>query len=457
VFCSLYAVPTTLDCELLRDLYGTSELRSIFDSRALVQSWLDVERALAEAEAEVSVIPEWAAKRIAEECEASRFDLAALRDGIEASKHPLVPLLLALGHRCGEAGGYVHWGITTQDVVDTGLVLQARAGLAPIGRDIERSVRAGCELALRGREAPMAGRTHGQHAVPITFGLKAATWADELGRARERLEHAADTALVAQLSGAAGTLAALGDHAEAVQEAFCRRLSLPRPDVHWHATRDRLRDLAHALAEVAAAAERIASEIIRLQSTEISEVFERSTDAHVGSSTMPQKRNPMTSEYIVASARLLRAQTAVLTQSPAHAHERDMGPWAAEWLAVPSAFILCGGVLAKLAAVLEGLEVDEERMRMNLDLTSGRLMAEAVMMALAPELGREPAHELLMAASRRAAAEGRSLGDVLLEEPGASAHLSAEDLEQLLDPIAYFGLATLSVDAVVERYGSSVA
>jgi 3-carboxy-cis,cis-muconate cycloisomerase len=159
----------------------------------------------------------------------------------------------------------------------------------------------------------------------------------------------------------------------------------------------------------------------------------------------------------VASARLLRAQTAVLTQSPAHAHERDMGPWAAEWLAVPSAFILCGGVLAKLAAVLEGLEVDEERMRANLDLTSGRLMAEAVMMALASELGREPAHELLTAASRRAAAEGRSLGDVLLEEPAVSAHLSAENLEQLLDPTTYFGLATSSVDAVVERYGSRVA
>jgi 3-carboxy-cis,cis-muconate cycloisomerase len=450
-------VPTTLDCELLRDLYGTSEMRAIFDSRALVQAWLDVERALAEAEAEVGVIPDWAATRIAEECQASHFDLAALRAGIAASKHPLVPLVVALGNRCGEAGAYVHWGTTTQDVVDTALVLQGRAALAPIGRDIERSLRAACELALRHRETPMAGRTHGQHAVPITFGLKAAAWADELGRARDRLDRTAGTALVAQLSGAAGSLAALGDHAAAVQEAFCRLLNLPRADVHWHATRDRLRDLAHALAEVAAAAERIGSEIIRLQSTEISEVFEPTTDAHVGSSTMPQKRNPMTSEYIVASARLLRAHTDVLTHSPAPAHERDMGPWAAEWLAVPSAFILCGGVVAKLAAVLEGLEVDEEQMRRNLDLTSGQIMAEAVMMALAPELGREPAHTLLTAATRRAVAEGRSLGDVLSDEPLVSTHLSAENLEQLLDPTAYFGLATSSVDAVVERYGSPVA
>jgi adenylosuccinate lyase/3-carboxy-cis,cis-muconate cycloisomerase len=377
-------VRTTLDCELLGDLYGTSELRAIFSTESLLQSWLDVERALAEAEAEVGVIPAAAAERIADEANAARFDIAVLRAGIAASKHPLVPVIRALVERCGEHGAWVHWGVTTQDVVDTALVLQVRRALVPIGRDLGRATAAAATLARRHADTPMAGRSHGQHAVPITFGLNAASWADELDRARRRLDDAAARALTAQLSGAAGTLAALGPDAAAVQQAFCRQLGLARADVHWHATRDRLRDLAHALAEVSAAAERIASEIIRLQSTEVAEVAEPATDAHVGSSTMPQKRNPMTCEYIVAGARLLRGSAGVLADGPAHAHERDMRYWSAEWLALPQAFILAGGLLDKLVYVLEGLEVNEERMLANLDSSGGLIMAEAVMMALAP-------------------------------------------------------------------------
>ena len=219
-------MPLTLDCEVLRDLYGTEEVRAVFESRALVQAWLDVERVLAEAEAEVGVVPPTAAERIAAECDASRYDLGELREGIAASKHPLVPLIRALVERCGDAGGWVHWGATTQDIVDTALVLQARRAMGPIGRDLDRAWHAACDLAVEYAETPMAGRTHAQHAVPITFGLKAATWADELGRARDRLSQTADAALVAQLSGAAGTFATLGDAAGPVQEAFARRLGL---------------------------------------------------------------------------------------------------------------------------------------------------------------------------------------------------------------------------------------
>jgi adenylosuccinate lyase len=444
-------VPTTLDCELLGDLYGTPELRAIFDTSSLVQSWLDVEVALAEAQAEVGVIPPEAAARIAAEARAEHFDLQELRQGIAASKHPLVPLIRALVGRCGEAGGWVHWGATTQDVVDTALVLQARSALGVIEVDLERARAAAVALAARHREAPMAGRTHWQHAVPITFGLKAATWADELGRAAERLARAGEAQAV-QLAGAAGTLATLGSDAGAVQDAFCRRLGLPKPDVHWHATRDRLRDLGHALSELSASAERIAAEVVRLQATEIEEAFEPSTEAHVGSSTMPQKRNPMTCEYIVASARLLRGQTGVLVDSPGHAFERDMGYWAAEWIALPSALILAGGVARKLAGVLEGLLVDPDRMRSNLALTRGGIMAEAVMMALGRALGHEPAHNLVQAASRRASAEGRDLADVLAEEPEVADLLSREEIEGLLDPATYLGLAAVSVDAVVARF-----
>jgi 3-carboxy-cis,cis-muconate cycloisomerase len=442
-------MPTTMDCELLRDLYGTDELRAIFESRALVQAWLDVERALAEAQAEVGVIPAEAAARIAREADASLYDLAALREGMAATKHPLVPLIRALVARCGEEGAWVHWGATTQDIVDTALVLQVRAAFVPITRDLDRAMRAAVRLARRYAHAPMAGRTHAQHAVPITFGLKAATWADELGRARERLARAGKAALTAQLAGAAGTLATLGAEAGQVEDAFCRKLGLARADVHWHATRDRVRDLGHALDEIASAAERIAAEVVRLQATEVAEVAEPSTDAHVGSSTMPQKRNPMTCEYLVASARLLRASTAAVGAAPAHAYERDMGFWAIEWLAVPQAFILCGSVLDKLAQVLEGLEVDEERMRRNLDLTEGQIMAEAVMMALARALGHEQAHAVVTAAVRRATGEGRPLRDVLDEEP-AVADL-AQALDGLLEPASYLGISPEAVERVAER------
>lgn len=444
-------MPTTLDCELLGDLYGTAELREIFDTGALVQAWLDVERTLAEAEAEAGVIPASAAARIASEADASLYDVASLRAGIAVSKHPLVPLIRALVDRCGGEGGWVHWGATTQDIVDTALVLQARRALGPIERDLRRAALAAAALARRYAETPMAGRTHAQHAVPITFGLKAATWADELDRARQRLDRAAEAALTAQLSGAAGTFATLGEDAPAVQEAFCRRLGLARADVHWHATRDRLRDLAHALVQVSAAAERIAAEIVRLQSTEIAEVAEPSTESHVGSSTMPQKRNPMTCEYVVAGARLLRGAASVLVDSPAHAYERDMSSWAAEWLALPQVFILAGGLLDKLAHVLEGLEVDEERMRRNLDLTAGQIMAEAVMMALARELGHERGHALVLAAARRATAERRELAAVLAEDPDVTAHLSEAELRRLLDPAAYLGLAAESAETVARR------
>ena len=444
-------MPTTLDCEVLGDLYGTAELRAIFDSRALIQAWLDVEVALAEVQAEVGVIPAEAAARIAREADASLYDLAALRDGIAASKHPLVPLIRALVERCGEHGGSVHWGATTQDIVDTALVLAASAALSLIRRDLERSAQAAAALARRHAGTPMAGRTHGQHAVPITFGLKAATWADELARALERLDGASSVVSTAQLSGAAGTFATLGADAGAVQEAFCRRLGLARADVHWHPTRDRLRDLAHALAQLSSAAERIAAEVVRLQATELEEAAEPTTEAHVGSSTMPQKRNPMTCEYVIASARLLRAQTGVLGEAGAHAFERDMGLWAVEWIAVPQALILAGGVADKLATVLEGLVVDDGRMRANLDLTAGQIMAEAATMALARAIGHEPAHAAVLAASRRALAARRSLLDELADDPTVSAHIDRAELEPVMDPASYLGLSAESAESVARR------
>ena len=431
---------TTLDCEVLRDLFGSEAVRRVFDSRALVQGWLDAECALAEAEAELGVIPEAAAATIKVEADASRYDLDALRAGIAESQHPLVPLVRALVDRCGDDGKYVHWGATTQDVIDTGLVLQIRSALDPIGDDLRRAGAAAAALSRSFAGAPMAGRTHGQHAVPITFGLKAAIWTDELSRCAARLDAAAAGALTAQLGGAAGTLAALGDDAAAVRSAFCRRLGLAESDVAWHTSRDRLRDLGHALAEIASAGERIAAEVVALQATEVGELAEPPGDGRVGSSTMPQKLNPMVSEYIIATARLVRGSTSVLVGAPVHLHERDMGAWAAEWIALPQALILTGGLLEKLAFVLEGLVVDTEQMLENLALTRGQIMAEAVMMSLASSLGHERAHAVVAAASRRATDEQRDFASVLRDDPDVGANLRVP-LEELLEPGRYLGLA----------------
>jgi len=441
---------TTLDCELLGDLFGTAEARELLSSTATAQGWLDAERALAQAEADVGVIPRKAAERIAQECDASSYDLATLGAAITQTKHPLVPLVRALAERCGEWGAWVHWGATTQDIMDTGLVLQIRRALMPIERDAQRARVAASELALRHQSVPMAGRTHGQHAVPITFGLKAASWTDELERGLDRLAAAREGVLVSQLWGAAGTLATLGESAEAVQARFAERLGLQRTRAPWHAVRDRLRDLGHALAELAAADERIASEVIRLEATDVAEVAEPATTDHVGSSTMPQKRNPMTCEYAVATARLMRGSTHVLDQAAAHAHERDMGLWAVEWIAVPQALILSAGLADKLAQVLEGLHVDIERMVANLAATDGAIMAEAVMMALACKAGHESAHEIVSAVTRRAQDTGRPLFELLAEDSRIADALTPSDLARLGDPRHYLGLAPEVTEAVIQ-------
>jgi adenylosuccinate lyase/3-carboxy-cis,cis-muconate cycloisomerase len=346
----------------------------------------------------------------------------------------------------------VHWGATTQDVLDTGLVLQIRRALVPVQRDLRRSVVAAADLAHRYRSSPMAGRTHGQHAVPITFGLKAASWADELLRCEDRLAAAAERVATAQLAGAAGTLAALGDAGPAARAAFCRRLGLAEAEVPWHAARDRFRDLGHALAEVAAAGERIASEVIRLQATETREVAEPLGPASVGSSTMPQKQNPMTSEYVVASARLVRGAVSVLLEAPAHAGERDMGAWAAEWIAVPQAFILVGGLLEGLTAILEGLVVDEGRMRANLDLTRGAILSEAVMMDLARAVGHERAHEIVGALNRQVESDGIAFDEALRADHALGEALG-RSVDDLLDPCRYLGLSEVTAEAVAERAG----
>lgn len=433
---------STLDSVLLGPLYGSEPVRACFEDRAVVQSWLDAEAALAQAQALVGEVPPAAAERIREEAVASNFDLARLAEGIADTSHPLMPLIRALGERCGEHGAWVHWGATTQDIVDSGASLQLAAAAPPIRAHLVAAIRSAADLADRHAETVMPGRTHGQHAVPITFGLKAAVWTDELARACRRFDAAVRAACAGQLSGAAGTLATLPENGAAIRAEFCRILGLEEPQIVWHSSRDRLRDLAHSTVEIANAAERIGGEIVRHQATELAELTEPAAPGHVGSSTMPQKRNPFSAEYMIATARLLRGSASVLSGGTIHAFERDMSAWATEWLALPQCLILLGGIAEKLDFLLTGLEVDPERMAENLGITRNGIMAEAAMMARARQVGRNEAHEEVSAAARESAASGEDLFALLIRDRPDFA-----SLEELTDARRQVGEAA----AIVQR------
>jgi 3-carboxy-cis,cis-muconate cycloisomerase len=429
-----------LQNELLRNIFSTAGMYDVFSGRRTVECWLDVEKALAEAQGELGIIPKDAAKKIAKVCNIDNFDMDVLEKQVLSTGHPLVPLIRLLVKVAGDSGGWVHWGATTQDIVDTGSVLQMRRGLQLIIADLAASLRALAGKSEQWRDAVMAGRTHMQHALPITLGYKIGVWTDELVRVFEAIQ-AAENNLCGQFAGAVGTLASLGDDGAKVRVAMCNRLGLKHPDIPWHTSRDRIRNVMDALVGLSIAAERIALEIVRMQSTELGEVSEPISSAHVGSSTMPQKRNPHSSEFIVAGARMLRANATAAVTAGIHSFERDMGTWAVEWVAIPETFALASGVVHNLRHVVEGMTADTARMRANLDLTSGQIMSEKLMMTLARKIGHEHAHELILAATRRHKPEQGDFPDTLLGDDELMRHMSAAEIKQAMEPSSYLGEA----------------
>ena len=439
---------------LFADRFGTPEMFEIFADRRMVQAWLDAEVALACAEAEAGLIPDEAAATIRSKADASLFAVQTLREGIAATDHPLVSTVWSFAEACGEhAGKYVHWGATTQDIMDTGLVLQLRDALELVGARLDALMAAVAVLARDERGSVMAGRTHGQQALPITFGLKAAGWLDELMRHDTRMEQLSVRLLLGQLGGAAGTLAALGARGLEVQRRFCEHLDLGVPLVAWHTARDSLAELACVMSMVAATCSRIAGEIVQLQRTEIAELEERQEAGNVGSSTMPHKRNPMTSEGIIAMERLVRRSVDTALEGMSGQHERDMSRWQSEWLWIPELLILVDAVLAHTAEVLSGLRVRRDRMITNLELTEGLLMSEAVMIALGEEVGRQRAHDLLHEIAMQVSENGRSFESALLESASVLQAVGGESrLKELLSPANYLGSANEMVDEVLRRY-----
>jgi len=443
------AATTVLDSILFRDAFGTAAMREVFSDHALISRYIEVEIALAKAEARCGVIPQAAADAIAARTDVAALDFDALRQETDIVGYPILPLVHQIAQQCGEAGRYVHWGATTQDIMDSALVLQLRAGLAIIDRDIAalRDILAG--LSRRHRDTPMAGRTHLQQALPVTFGYKTAIWLSMFDRHAERLAQLKPRVLVGQFAGAAGTLASLGDKGFAVQQALCEELGLGVPVATWHVARDALAETVNFLALVTGSLGKIAFDIMIMASTEFGELYEPFVKGRGASSTMPQKRNPISSELMLAASKAVRQHAGLMLDAMVQDFERATGPWHAEWIAIPESFVLTAGALHQAKFALAGLVVDEQKMAANLGISRGLIVAEAVMMGLAPMIGRQDAHDVVYDACRLANENGLTLADALSADPRVSARIDRATIDRLTSPGNYLGLAPAMVDRVL--------
>jgi len=441
---------------LLAPLFGSPAMQALWSDEATVVAMLHFEAALAAAGGEAGVIPASVVAPIADGCTPAGIDLRALAEAAGIAGNTAIPLVKMLTATVAksdpEAAKWVHFGATSQDVMDTGLVLQMRETFTLIEADLGRAMAAAAKLARSHRDTPMAGRTWLQQALPITFGLKMAGTLDALMRHRDRMAEARPRILALQFGGAAGTLASLGDRGPDVARLLAARLDLSLADTPWHGQRDRILEAAGLMAGVVATAAKVARDVTLMMQTEIGEVLEPAAPGRGGSSTMPHKRNPTVSATILGAAGIAPQLLAAIAAGGAGEHERFAGGWQSEWMALPELARLTGGVLSRLAELLEGLDVRPDRMAANLAATDGLLMAEAVQMALAPALGRLVAHDRIEAACRRAVGEGRALLDVLAADDEIVGHAPRERLADLLDPAGYLGAAGVFVDRVLARY-----
>jgi 3-carboxy-cis,cis-muconate cycloisomerase len=444
------------DSLLLGGLFGSDEMRAIFDERGFVQKMLDVEAALARVEARLGIIPESAAQAITAAAQVDRLSLAEIGESTRTVGAPVVGLVKALGRAAGgDADRYVHWGATTQDIMDTALVLQMREGLVLVERRLRALVVALADHARQHRATVMAGRSFLQHALPITFGYKCAVWLAPFLDHGQRLEELRARVLVVQFAGAVGTLASLGTKGREVTLGLAQELGLAVPDSPWHVNRERLAEVACFLGLIAGSLAKIATDMALLMQTEVGEAAEPYEAGRGGSSTMPQKRNPVASAYIIAAARCIHALVPQMLAAMAQDHERATGAWQSEWLALPQLFTLTDGALVHALALARGLTIDAERMRRTLESQQGLITAEAVMMALAEKLGRAAAHHAVQHACARALDEQRQLVDVLAEDVAVTAHFDRAALERLTDPARYLGEALAVVDRVLARVAAT--
>src|ERR1700733_10139744 len=439
---------------LLAPMLSSAAMRAVCDDAAVLQRMLDFEAALARAEAVTGVIPANAAGPITKACKAEAFDRDALAEAATRSGNLAIPLVKALtadvAGADADAARYVHWGATSQDVIDTATMLTLRAAIDALLPDLDRAIAGFAKLAQRHRDTAMVARTWLQHALPMPFGLKLAEYAAALHRSRTRLKRLRAEALALQFGGDAGTLAALGDKGLLVAEKLAAELELPLPDAPWHTHRDRFAEAASVFAILTGSCGKIARDVSLLMQTDVAEAFEPSGEGRGGSSTMPHKRNPVAAATALAAATMAPNLAATIFAAQVQDHECSAGLWHAEWPTLPMLQLVTSGALAAIVDIAEGLEVDAARMRVNLDATHGLIMAEAVTMALAEKIGKSQAHHLVEAASKKAVAGKTDLREMLTQDPKVTTHLAADKSESLFEPMAYQGVSQTLIDRLLK-------
>lgn len=441
---------TVFDSVLFRDMFGTAEMRAVFTDEALVGRYIEAEVALARAQARMGVVPKAAAEAIEAAGKSIQIDFDKLRHETEIVGYPILPLVHQLSAAAGEAGRFVHWGATTQDIMDTANVLQIRAALEIVVRDLREVRDILRAMAKKYRDTPMAGRTHLQQALPVTFGYKAAVWLSSIDRHIERVDQALPRILLGEFSGAAGTLASVGEGGLEMQKLFCEELGLHQASITWHVARDGIAEAVTSLGLITGTLGKIATDVMLLSSSEFGEVSEPFVPGRGASSTMPQKRNAISSELMLAAAKAVRQHVATMLDGMIHDLERATGPWHLEWVSLPESFLLTASSLANAKFMLAGLVVHEKRMLDNLGMTRGLIVAEAVMMAAAPKLGRQHAHDVVYDACRKAIEGGGTLADILVEVPEITEALGGKDaIRKHCDPANYLGLCGPMVDRVL--------
>ena len=443
---------TALDSVIFRDIFTTPEMREVFSDERRTGYYLEIEAALARAQGRLGIIPDNAAREIERQCRIENIDLARLKQQTERVGYPILGVVQQIVDLCADGlGEWCHWGATTQDITDTAAIMQIRAALELVEKDMEATAAALADLSRRYRDTPMAGRSNLQQAVPLTFGFKTAALLAAMQRHRERLAQLRPRVLVGEFGGAVGTLASLGADGLKVQAAMMDELGLGQPDIAWHTVRDRIGEVACFLGLLTGTLGKISMDVKLLMQTEVAEVYEPFHEARGSSSTMPQKRNPISCLYIHSTVALVRQHVAALLEAAVADHERSTGPWEIEWISLPEIFLLASGALAQTKLLVCGLEVDADRMRANLDLTRGMIVSEAVMMGLGPHLGRQRAHDLVYDICRKVSATGVPLVELLAQNADISKHLTRAELDKMCDPAAYLGLAGEMVDKVLAR------